>query len=321
MARSRWSSLSVPVNLPGVETFKMRSQILLALLPALGTEAIRIIHANDDGWAELYTRSFHDALVAAGHDTVLAAPAENKSGTASSDAEPSPRTAACQYDSCPANTNQPIGRNESSPRLNWVNSFPVTSMRYGIDTIAPPFWNGQAPELAVSGPNVGSNVYVQVHFSGTVGAALFAAKERRVPAIAFSGLSSGTLAWNTTPVPTRSLVYAQVASKLVDAVVSSGKPYLPEDVFLNVNLPKVEGKCTDPHNFKFVLSRINVGLFSAKDVYHCGTDRLPLEASVALSDDCLVSVSVGDANDKTTAPKEKQDIVLNKLRGLFTCLP
>lgn len=62
----------------------MRSQILLALLPALSTEAIRIIHANDDGWAELYTRSFHDALVAAGHDTVLAAPAENKSGTGKS---------------------------------------------------------------------------------------------------------------------------------------------------------------------------------------------------------------------------------------------
>ncbi|KAK4184975.1 putative acid phosphatase precursor [Podospora australis] len=297
----------------------MRTQLLLAAL--LGSvNAIRIIHANDDGWAELYTRSFHEALLAAGHDTVLSAPAENKSGTGSSDAEPSPRTTACQYNSC-APSNAPIGRNESSPRLNWVNSFPLTSMRYGIDVISPSFWNNEPAELAVSGPNVGSNLYAQVHFSGTVGSAVFASKERKIPAIAFSGLTGGTLAWNTTPVPTRSLVYAQVASKLVDAVVAAGKPYLPEDVFLNVNLPKVEGECTDASKYKFVLSRINLGVFSQKDVAQCGSDRLPMEAVVTGTKGCYVSVSVGDANDKTTASADKQKIVRDKLQGLFTCLP
>ena len=59
----------------------MRVEALLSLLPAIGAHGIRIIHANDDGWAEQYTRSFHNALIAAGHDAVLSAPAENKSGT------------------------------------------------------------------------------------------------------------------------------------------------------------------------------------------------------------------------------------------------
>jgi hypothetical protein len=194
-------------------------------------------------------------------------------------------------------------------------------MRYGIDTIAPPFWNGQGPELAVSGPNVGSNLFLAVQFSGTVGAAAYAAKQEKIPAIAFSGASEGTLAWNTSPVPQRSLVYAQLANTLTNAVIASGKPYLPEDVFLNVNFPKVEGKCTQASQFKWVLSRINIGLFSEKDVEHCGSDRLPMESSVVDTDGCYISISVGDANDKTTAPAEKQAVVLKKLQKMLTCLP
>ncbi|KAL2123645.1 hypothetical protein VTJ04DRAFT_10 [Mycothermus thermophilus] len=298
----------------------MRPQVGLLLLPALSAHGIRIIQSNDDGWAELYVRSFHEALLASGHDAVLSAPAENKSATSSLDIEPSPRKSRCQYDSCPV-TNAPIGRNESSPRLNWVNSFPVTSIRYGIDFIGPQFWNGQDAELAVTGPNVGSNLYVQAPFSGTIGAAVFAAKERKIPAIAFSGLSGGNLAWNTTPVPERSTLYAELATILTNAVIESGKPYLPEDVFLNVNFPTVGNKCNKASQFKWVLSRINIGLFSAPDIQHCGSTRLPMEAAVVLSDGCYISVSVGDARDKTTAPKEKQAIVRDKLQGLLTCLP
>jgi broad specificity polyphosphatase/5'/3'-nucleotidase SurE len=59
----------------------MRLQACLVLLPALGAHGIRIIQSNDDGWAEQYLRSFHNALVDSDHDVVLSAPAENKSGT------------------------------------------------------------------------------------------------------------------------------------------------------------------------------------------------------------------------------------------------
>ena len=241
-------------------------------------------------------------------------------GTGSLDIEPSPRKSACEYDSCAANSG-PIGRNATSPRLNWVNSFPVTSMRYGIDTIGPQFWNGEAPELAVSGPNVGSNLYLAVPFSGTVGAAVYAAKKEKIPAIAFSGASDGTLAWNTSPEPLRSKLYAELATTLTNTVIASGKPYLPEDVFLNVNFPEVGGQCTETSQFKWVLSRINIGLFSAPDTEQCGETRLPTEASVVGTDGCYVSVSVGDANDKTTAPAAKQAVVLKKLQSMLACLP
>ena len=60
----------------------MRTQTLVSLLPLLGAvKGARIIQSNDDGWAELYNRSFHEALIAAGHDAVVSAPAENQSGT------------------------------------------------------------------------------------------------------------------------------------------------------------------------------------------------------------------------------------------------
>ncbi|KAI0008450.1 sure-like protein [Xylariaceae sp. FL0662B] len=298
----------------------MRVQSLLLALPVLGAQGARILQSNDDGWAELYIRSLNGALNDAGHDVVLSGPAENKSGSGSSDEEPKARTSVCQYNSCPANSG-PVGSNSTNTRLNWVNSFPVTSVRYGIDTFGPQIWNGGKPDIVVAGPNVGSNLFLAVPFSGTVGVAAYASHDAKIPAIAFSGASDGALAWNTSPVPARSTVYAQLAAKLTDAVLDSGAPYLPEEVWLNVNFPKVEGDCTDPAKFKWVLSRINPGQFSDKDVVTCGSDRLPTETDVINEGGCHISVSVGDSTDKTTAPADKQAVVLKKLGSLLTCLP
>ncbi|WYZ46126.1 hypothetical protein EsH8_IX_000351 [Colletotrichum jinshuiense] len=302
----------------------MRADATFALLAqVLAVQGVRIIQSNDDGWAELYARSFNDALRASGHDVLLSAPAENKSGSSSLDTEPNPRTSACQYNSCEANSG-PVGFNATRKDLRWVNSYPVTSMRYGIEQFAAEQWNGQAPELAVSGPNVGSNLWLQVPFSGTVGTAAYASGTKGIPAIAFSGSSSGTLAWNTSPVPARSTVYAELATRLVDKIVAGGAPYLPENVWLNVNFPKVtDTACNDPDQFKWVLSRINPGLFSGPDVSTCGAkERLPEENTVVgTSSGCYISVSVGDSGDKTTAPKEKQQPVLDRLGDFLSCLP
>lgn len=237
----------------------------------------------------------------------------------SKDEEPKDRTDACEYSSCPAKSG-PVGSNSTRPDLNWVNSYPVTAIKYGINTFGPKLWNGKAPELAVTGPNVGTNLWVQVPFSGTVGAACYAAHTAKIPAIAFSGASSGNLAWNTSPVPTRSLVYAELATILVNQIVDSGKPYLPDDVFLNVNFPKVEDKCTKASDFKWVLTRINPGVFSAPDVEWCGDDRLPTETEVILGGGCHISVSIGDAKDKTTVNDDRQATVLAKLKDILVCL-
>ncbi|KAM0078113.1 hypothetical protein ACKRZS_009637 [Fusarium odoratissimum] len=296
----------------------MKSFVSVAILP-LAVQAVRIVQSNDDGWAESYIRTFNDALNSAGYDVVLSAPAENKSGSSSRDEKPKDRTTACQYDSCPANSG-PVGHDPKRPDLNWVNSFPVTSMKYGIDTFGPSLWDGAAPELAVAGPNVGTNLWLQVPFSGTVGAACYAAQEEGIPAIAFSGASTGNTAFNTSPVPKRSLVYAELATTLVKKIVDSGKPYLPKDVYLNVNFGKVEGKCTDASKFQWVLTRINTGLLSERDTEWCGEDRLPTETEIALKDGCFASISVGDAADKTTADAARQKVVLGKLKDMLVCV-
>lgn len=185
---------------------------------------------------------------------------------------------------------------------------------------APKLWNGALPELALTGPNVGTNLFLSVPFSGTVGAACYAAHDAGIPAIAFSGADDGRHAWNEAPRKSSS-VYAALATNLTSVVVASGKPYLPKDVFLNVNFPKVTDECSDPSKFKFVLSRINPGIFSPKDVNWCGTDRLPTEDSVYKTKGCYVPVSIGDAKDKTTINDDRQKEVLEKLKSILTCLP
>ena len=59
-----------------------------------------------------------------------------------------------------------IGFNATDHRLNYVDSFPVTAVKHGID-IAPDLLGG-VPELVVSGPNVGSNLGLITLFSGTM---------------------------------------------------------------------------------------------------------------------------------------------------------
>jgi len=202
-----------------------------------------------------------------------------------------------------------------------VNSFPVTAMRYGISLIGPQLWSGAPPDLAVAGPNVGSNLHLAVHFSGTVGAAVYASRVAGIPSIAFSGASTGPLPFDTNPVPLRSRLYAQLATQLVNTLTIQGKPYLPQDVWLNVNFPEVSEECSDARQFKWVLSRINVGLFSQPDVRICGGEKLPTETEVVGTEGCWVSVSVGDARDKTTVDRERQAVVVGRLGGLLSCLP
>ncbi|GFF41087.1 acid phosphatase [Aspergillus udagawae] len=288
----------------------------LVLLP-LTAQAINIVSSNDDGWAEINIRQFYKALTAAGHSVVVSAPAENQSGTGSSDKTPTTLTKPCEFNSCPSGS-PATGHNASDPRLNYVNSYPATSMKYGISTAAPPFFNGAPPALAVSGPNVGSNLGLAVYFSGTVGAAHYAS-EAGIPAIAFSGSSGSQTAWNAA-VPAYSQVYAQLATKITNKVVASGTPYLPDQVWLNVNFPEVSNECASADDFKFVLSRIFSGVFSADDVKTCGSSRLPTESTVVGTDGCYVSISVG-WSDKTDAAADVQAIVLDKLGDLLVCLP
>ncbi|KAJ5433630.1 uncharacterized protein N7458_012786 [Penicillium daleae] len=295
---------------------------LLASLSAVGSvNAINIISSNDDGWAEVNIRALFDTLTAGGHSVVVAAPAENQSGTGSSQGTPTTLTEACEFNSCPSGS-PAIGHNTSQPRLNYVNSYPATSMKYGINSIGPQFFDG-TPDLAVAGPNVGNNIGLAALLSGTVGATTYAAHNAGIPAIAFSGATGSQTAWNASATyPTYSQVYADLALNLTDHLVAAGRPYLPNDIWLNVNFGAVLSECRTAEDFSFVLSRIHVAvpLITPDDVTTCGSSRLPSEIAVSLTSGCYASVSVGVAGTKGDANATMQGVVLKKLSNILTCL-
>lgn len=195
-------------------------------------------------------------------------------------------------------------------------------MRYGIQNLSSTYFSG-APDIAVAGPNVGSNLGIVVQFSGTVGAATEAAKQG-IPGVAFSGASGDAVAWNTA-TQTYQQVYADLSTTVVQALTSSGAPYLPEGIWLNVNYPEVgESACASVSDFDFVLSRIYtaIPLITDDDVETCGNDgRLPTERSVVNADGCHAAISVGVADGKKDADAATQEVVLNKLNTLLACLP
>ncbi|KAK4548929.1 hypothetical protein LTR36_008702 [Oleoguttula mirabilis] len=295
--------------------------LLVALLP-ITANAINVVVSNDDGWAEINIREFYYSLVNAGFSAIISAPAENESGTGSLEATPTTvGSSGCEFGSCPAGS-PPYGNNASMPHFNYVNSYPVTSMRYGIQNLSQTYFGG-APDIAVAGPNVGANRGIVTQFSGTVGAATEAVKEG-IPGIAFSGATGSQTAWNAAP-ETYEAVYADLSTTVTQALVSSGKPYLPSGVWLNVNYPAVNATtCSSTADFSFVLSRINdaIPILTPADVVTCNNGgRLPTETHVVDTAGCYASISVGVATTKLDASDAAQMIVLAKLSSILSCLP
>ena len=167
-----WSGKSNREKSPFISHIMRYLFSVCAFLPLVATST-NVVLSNDDGWAEKNVRTFYNGLVTAGDSVVLSAPADNKSGTGmllpalwrqekdgptktpigSSDAPATPLTKPCEFNTCPAGS-PAQGSDSSNHRLNYVNSYPVTSMRYGIQTLSPKYF-GQAPDIAVAGPNVG----------------------------------------------------------------------------------------------------------------------------------------------------------------------
>jgi hypothetical protein len=119
-------------------------------------------------------------------------------------------------------------------------------------------------------------------------------------------------------------VYADLSARVTRALVASGKPYLPPGSWLNVNFPAISGgRCSSPSDFKFVLSRIHpaIDLITPPDVKTCGSTRLPTETTAVNTAGCYVSISVGEANLKRDAGAAVQGVILDKLKGILSCLP
>lgn len=249
------------------------------------------------------------------------------SATGSNDAPPTNRIDPCHYDSCRPEGAQ-YGHATWNPRLNWVNSYPVTSMRYGIDKFMPALLGVKHPDLAVSGINVDPNVAQAIPVSGTVGAATFATHERAIPAVAFSGWGNRT-GWNE-PRPPSSKLHAAASVKLVNYLAKGGRPYLPSDTWLNVNFPHYNStSCSKASDVKFVLTTLGGyeapsspgGTGDSDNAEACESLQLPTELSIVLGQGCYASVSVGNAGTKKDASPSIQRQVMNKLDGLLSQPP
>ncbi|TFY62436.1 hypothetical protein EVJ58_g3864 [Rhodofomes roseus] len=216
--------------------------------------AENIVSTNDDGWAVAQIRALYTDLTAAGFDVIVSAPAENESGTGSSTETPEPLTEPCEYDSCP--TGSPAeGYNSSDTHLNYVNAYPVDAVQYGIQTLAPEFFSGSAPDFVTSGPNIGNNLGLAVLLSGTVGAACEAAKEG-VPATAFSGDSGSEVSYTTLESdPTASSteaawIYSALTVHYTQALFAVGSdPLLPPGIIVSVNYPSIDN-CSDASDYQ-----------------------------------------------------------------------
>ncbi|KAI4724926.1 acid phosphatase [Aureobasidium sp. EXF-10728] len=300
-----------------IREMRLTTLVLILLTPCIN--AANIVLSNDDGWAEMNIHTLYERLKAANHSVSISAPAINQSATGSSYAAPKPMEEPCQYFTCNAGDSA-TGYWYTDHNISYVNSFPATAMKYGIEKAEKRY--GRKPDVAISGINLGNNLSIMVPFSGTIGAATQAAI-LGIPAISFSG-SSGTPTPCSTEPALHSKLYAELAVQLTSFLLASGAPYLPPNTFLNVNFPAVGMKqCSRAADFKFVLSRLYEPLFGimGPDVSTCGAEkRLPSEWKVVSRGRCYVSISVGVATTKRDAAAEVQEIVRKKLGDVLACL-
>lgn len=172
--------------------------------------SLRILLTNDDGWAAAGIQAIRYALVAEGHDVVVVAPAENQSGSG----------ARIRY-------SEGLTLAQPAPGVFSVTGSPADAAEVGM-SIA---FDGELPDLVVSGTNIGQNTASAAVHSGTVGAAVTAINEA-VPAIAVS-TELGEDDFGPTAAFTAELVAAL-------ATAAGDGPVLPDDIGLNVNFPRLD---------------------------------------------------------------------------------
>lgn len=132
----------------------------------------RVLVTNDDGIDSPGLHHLARVLRAAGHTVVVAAPADDASGTSASITYPGPGE-------------QLTVQRRDLPDLPDVAAYALAAPPALITLVAVRGGLGEPPDLVVSGVNRGANTGHAILHSGTVGAALTAAANGR-PAVAVS---------------------------------------------------------------------------------------------------------------------------------------
>ncbi|MCA6106393.1 5'/3'-nucleotidase SurE [Bradyrhizobium cenepequi] len=182
----------------------------------MASGSLNIILTNDDGYNAPGITTLYNALVAAGFNVHIVAPAVNQSAQGSS------LGGAAALDN-------PIDITEFSPGNYFVDGKPATSTLTALNDL----FAGEAPDLVISGTNRGDNIGQSENISGTVNGAVQALFEG-VPAIAVSTASFNG-SYDTG--------FANSANFMVNFLQelqqeqTPGQPLLPPGEGLTINVP------------------------------------------------------------------------------------
>ncbi|KAK7508785.1 5'/3'-nucleotidase sure [Phyllosticta citriasiana] len=267
---------------------KMRLPIAFAVAAVLCCfstgQALRILLNNDDGWASANIRETYRLLREAGHEVLLVAPVVDNSGQGGRSVftRESTLMANGAFDSVLKGAPS-LGHDKDDFNIWYYNGTPAACTFVNLDYVMQEVWpKVDAPDLLVSGPNVGQNLGGFLYtLSGTMGATT-AAIGRGVPAIAFSaGSNGGQRSYTDVKSPTEAgltdpaTISANLTVKLVQQLIDNtpqGERLLPLGYGISVNYPDItsfkDDSCIDP---PFVRTRMTGGALSTKAVYNNAT--------------------------------------------------
>lgn len=240
------------------------------------SDALSILLTNDDGWDAPGITAVYDALVGAGHEVTMVAPATNQSGSGARATFRGPMV---------------VGRPE--PGKYTVEGSPADAAEFGLSVV----FEEEAPDVVISGTNAGQNIAAAAVHSGTVGAAVTAINEG-VPAIAISSeVSASEQPFDAT---------ADFLVDLLDELDQHRRrgALLPAGAGLNVNYPVVDGG-GEPAGVE--LTRTGTGFL---DLDYSGAE-LPAvgEASTFSTDIAFVPETVRNA-DATALEEDKVSVAI-----------
>jgi 5'-nucleotidase len=167
---------------------------------------LRVLLTNDDGIQAPGLSALADALATIADVTVVA-PSGERSGASHS-----------------ISVRRPVTCEQVGDRRWSVDGTPADTVIIALNRILD-----RKPDLVVSGVNLGANIGQNIHYSGTVGAALEATLNR-VPAFAIS-IATRNAACDFAPT-------ARLGRELAGLLFEEG---LPEGILLNVNVPESWG--------------------------------------------------------------------------------
>ena len=183
--------------------------VVSPLLAQVGQRPLKILLTNDDGFDSAGLKTMRSALMAAGHQVTVVAPAVNMSSTGMS-----MTSGAVKYE----------GKGEGV----WaVYGTPADAAMIGLVHIL----RDTPQDLVVSGTNAGQNLGTNANTSGTVSAAI-AATRQGVPAIA---TSAGIGPESATAYE----VAASLVVQMIRALYSAPGSGIADRQVINMNVPAV----------------------------------------------------------------------------------